>query len=52
MPSIKHSWSAMESRQKVTDAIDILSALGFGPKQCNETAGYVFRISEKVGRGC
>lgn len=34
--------SAKERKRKLIEAMEILQALGFGPKQSNELAGYVF----------
>jgi hypothetical protein len=38
----KSQGSAADRKRKIQEATEILKALGFGPKQSNETAGYVF----------
>jgi hypothetical protein len=41
MPDPKPRWSATAAKQKLREANEILSALGFTGKQANTTAGYV-----------
>ena len=41
MAQPKPRGSAATAKRKLTEAIEILKTLGFGPKQSNDTAGYV-----------
>lgn len=41
MPVAKSRSSATAAKRKLKEAVEILVVLGFGPKQRNETAGYV-----------
>lgn len=41
MPEAKSRWSASAAKRRLKEAMEILTALGFGPKQRNELAGYV-----------
>lgn len=40
MPQAKSRWNANAAKQKLREAMDALAALGFGPRQSNEVAGY------------
>ncbi len=40
MPQAKARWNATAAKHKLSDAMDALAALGFGPRQSNEIAGY------------
>lgn len=40
MAKTRRSKRAIEQEKKLKEAITILKALGFAPKQCNDTAGY------------
>lgn len=41
MSETKPRWSATTAKRRLNEAVDILTRLGFGPKQSNELAGYV-----------
>ena len=41
MSQVKPSRRAAAGKRKLQEAIDILKALGFGPKQSNEVAAYL-----------
>lgn len=40
MPKHKPAHSAESKKRRLADAVEILTALQFGPKQRNETAAY------------